>query len=61
MSSALSAFNWHGQPSQIGPSLMKPTGSTQPAKDHPLRNGTSSIAAPQKLKRKPGVEKSASV
>lgn len=64
MSSTLSAFNWRGQPSEIGASL----GRTQTAPKttpKPLtyskRNHTSSIASAEPLKRKPGVGKSASV
>ena len=36
-------FNWRGQPSEIGKTLIKTSGSTAPAKAHPMRNGTSSI------------------
>lgn len=43
MSSTLSAFHWRGQPSEIGKTLIKTSGSTAPAKAHPMRNGTSSI------------------
>jgi hypothetical protein len=37
MSSSLSVFNWRGQPSEIGKSLAKTTGTAAPAKGHPLR------------------------
>ncbi len=47
MSSALSAFHWRGQPSQFATDpkfASKQQGSAgMPAKDHPLRNATSSI------------------
>ncbi len=54
-------FNWRGQPSQIGKTLIKTSGSTAPAKAHPMRNGTSSINGAEKLKTKPGVGRSATV
>jgi len=37
MSSVLSAFNWRGQPSTVGKSLIKATGTAPPAKNHPMR------------------------
>lgn len=38
-----SPFLWRGQPSEIGKTLIKTSGTTPPAKAHPMRNGTSSI------------------
>lgn len=51
MSSALSAFNWRGAPSQIGKDFIKTGGTGAPAKDHPLRNGKKPARAVQPLDR----------
>lgn len=61
MSSQNNSFSWRGQPSEIGKTLIKTSGSTAPAKAHPMRNGTSSINGAEKLKTKPGVGRSATV
>lgn len=65
MSSALSAFNWRNKPSIFACDAKfvhrHQGGAGMPAKDHPLRNTTASIASPEPVKQKPGVGWSATV
>ena len=61
MKTPISAFQWRGQPSEIAKHLPKHSGSAPPVADHPLRNGTTSIAGAEKRKQKPGVGRSATV